>query len=219
MALALVAAYGLSGALQQALAAGSQPQPPGLRRLRGSVTVNGQPAREGQLVNPGDTVETGPGAEAVFVIGRNAYLQRESSRVSLGADAATGLLRLLSGKLMAVFEPGKPQRLETATATIGIRGTGCYLESSPERTYFCLCYGIADVVPAAGADQARHVVSRYHDLPYFIYPPGSSEVWRAAAVMNHSDVELALLEGLVGREPPFPPAPGGSGYGGGGYRR
>ncbi len=222
-ALAWVAAYGLSGALQQALAAGNQPQPPGLRRLRGTVTVNGQPAREGLLVNPGDTVETGAGGEAVLVMGRNAFLQRENSRVSFGADVAAGLLRVVSGKLMAVFPPGTPQRLETATATIGIRGTGCYIEVMPERTYFCLCYGKADVTPTADAAQVREIVTNYHNLPYYIYPPGSPEVWRPEPVVNHSDAELSLLEGLVGRQPPF--SPGASGYGGtgsgggGGYQR
>ncbi len=217
-ALAWVAAYGLPGALQRALAAGNQPQPPGLRRVRGVVLVNGQAAREGQLVNPGDTVETGPGAEAVLVMGRSAFLQRENSRVSFGADSVTGLLRVISGRLMGVFAPGSPQRLETTTATIGIRGTGCYIESMADRTYFCLCYGTADVTPTAGAALAREVVTRYHDRPFYIYAPGAAEIWQPAAVINHSDAELILLEGLVGRRPPFA-VPGNPGYGSGSYPR
>lgn len=210
-ALAWVAAYGLPGALQQALAAGNQPHPPGLRRVRGTVLVNGQPAREGQAVNPGDTVETGAGGEAVLVMGRSAFLQRENSRVSFGADVATGLLRVLSGKLMAVFAPGTPQRIETSTATIGIRGTGCYIESMADRTYFCLCYGKADVTPVADAAQAREIATRYHDRPFYILAPGAGAVWQPASVVNHSDAELTLLEGLVGRQPPFA-QPGAPGY-------
>lgn len=210
-ALAWVAAFGLTGALQRALAAGNQPQPPGFRTVRGQVTLNGQPAQVGQLVQPGDTVRTGPDGQAVFIIGRNAFMQRESSEVSFGAGAAA-LLRVVQGKLLSVFAPGSPQRIETVTATIGIRGTGCYLEVLPERTYFCLCYGSAEVVPAADGTQVRDIVTRYHDLPFYIYPPGSSEVWRAAPVINHRDTELMTLEALVGRRPPFANQPGTGAY-------
>lgn len=211
MALAWVAACGLPAALQHALAAGDQPQLPGLRRVRGVVTVNGQVAREGQRVDAGDTVETGPGGEAVLVMGRSAFLQRENSRVSFGADAATGLLRVLSGKLMGVFAPGVSQRIETSTATIGIRGTGCYIESDADRTYFCLCYGTADVTPRADAAQVREIVTRHHDKPFYIYPAEAGAIWQPASVVNHSDAELTLLESLVGRQPPFA-QPGAPGY-------
>ncbi len=211
VALAWVAAFGLGGALQRALAAGSQPQAPGFRTVRGNVSLNGQPAQVGQLVQPGDTVRTGPDGQAVYIIGRSAFMQREASEVSFGAGAAAAF-RVVQGKLLSVFAPGAPQRIETATATIGIRGTGCYLEVLAERTYFCLCYGTADVTPQADSAQSREIVTRYHDLPYYIYPPGSPEVWRAAPVINHTDTELMTLEALVGRRPPFANQPGTGGY-------
>jgi len=114
------------GLIRAALAAGANPVPPGLHRLRGAVTLNGQPAREGQLVRPGDTVATGPGAEALYVIGEDAFLQRESSTVRFGADMAN-FMRVVSGKILSVFGRGQ-RNITVATATIGIRGTACYIE-------------------------------------------------------------------------------------------
>jgi len=35
----------------------------------------------------------------------------------------------------------KPHHLKTPTATVGIRGTGLYVESQPDLTYVCTCYG------------------------------------------------------------------------------
>ena len=58
-------------------------------------------------------------------------------------------LRLLTGSLLSVFgERGANQALSvnTSTATIGIRGTGIYMEAEPDLTYLCTCYGtVADV--------------------------------------------------------------------------
>ena len=42
-------------------ATGNDPLQAGLRKLTGKVTVNGQSAKAGMLIKPGDTVITGPG--------------------------------------------------------------------------------------------------------------------------------------------------------------
>lgn len=184
-----------------ARAAGRKPAAPGLYRATGDVRVNGLPAREGMAVAHGDTITTGPGSEAIYVVGQDAYLQRDRSTVSILGDAAKGLLRVVSGKLLAVFGKGE-KRIETATATIGIRGTGCYLESEPARVYFCLCYGTADITPLRAPQRTETITTRHHDHPLVI--PAAGDVMLApAAVANHGDDELVLLESLVGRTPPF----------------
>jgi hypothetical protein len=198
-----LAAGSLAGSLQRALAAGADPAVSGLRRLRGEVFVNDRPARTGQLVGPGDTVATGPGAEAIFVIGQDAFLQRETSVVRFGTDAATDFLRVVSGKLLSVFGRGD-KRITVSTAVIGIRGTGCYIEESPGRTYFCLCYGEAEVVPTAAPQQRETIRTEHHDHPMVIHAdPAMPQSMAPAAVVNHTDAELTLLENLVGRLPPF----------------
>ena len=48
--------------------------------------------------------------------------------------------------------------IKPPNATIGIRGTGAYIEVHEGRTYFCLCYGKAEVggkgFPAQGLQHA-----------------------------------------------------------------
>ena len=199
------------GLIRAALAAGVNPVPPGLHRIKGTVTVNGQRAREGLLLKPGDTVVTGAGSEALYVIGQDAFLQRESSTVSFGADM-TAFMRVVSGRILSVF--GRGQRsISVATATIGIRGTACYIEEPSEKvgaggtplpTYFCLCYGEAEIVPTAAPQQREVVATTHHDHPLYIHgDPRMATSMVPAEVINHTDAELVMLENLVGRRPPF----------------
>lgn len=203
-----MAAAGGAGLLwQRALAAGNNPVPPGFQRLAGQVTLNGQPAREGQLVRPGDRIATGPGAEAIYVVGQDAFLQRENTRVNFGDTASAAFLRVVTGKLMSVFGRGD-KRIQLSTATIGIRGTGCYIEEpaegSRDPSYFCLCYGVADVVPEAAPAKAERIVTSHHDHPVYIHAdPAMPTMMVTAPVRNHYDAELVMLENLVGRWPPF----------------
>lgn len=208
----LLPAGGLTGLIGEVLARGTDPQQQGIRKLSGDVRVNGQAASVGTPVRAGDTVITGKGAEAIYVVGQDAYLQRESTSVTFAKD----VLRIISGKLLSVFGRGDKQ-INVPTATIGIRGTGCYIETEGEgkqaKTYFCLCYGSAEVTPNAAPEQKELVRTRHHDKPHWIHnDPAMPRSMVAADVINHTDAELEMLEALVGRLPPF------AGSEGGGYR-
>jgi len=201
---------GISGLISRALANGDDPIAVGLHKVKGSVSVNGQNAQAGMLIKAGDTIVTGPASEAIYVIGDNAFLQRDNSSVIFG-DAASDFFRLVTGKLLSVFGKGQ-KRLVLGTATIGIRGTGCYVESTKTETYFCLCYGTADVVPAAAPEQRELIETTHHEHPITITADASAgSIMKAAPVINHTDVELVLLESLVGRRPPFHGSGSGSG--------
>ena len=121
-----VASLGLSGfpvAVRYALAMGERPAAPGLYRVEGDVRVGGRQAAAGQLVRPGDAIETGARSQAVFIVGRDAYLLRAGSRLeTTGREMLIDTLRLVTGRLLSVLGPGA-RRIETPTATIGIRGT------------------------------------------------------------------------------------------------
>ena len=195
-------AASLSSYMVRLMAMGTHPLAPGIRRLRGSVQINGSPAKEGQLVLAGDTIATGKASEVVYVMGNNAYLMREDSQVQFASEGVTGILRLVTGKVLAVFGPGS-KRIVMPTMTAGIRGTACYIETTDTQTYFCLCYGTADLTPAADPSQARTVTTRYHDSPFFVGMDASAPLLKAAPVINHRDYELTMLEALVGRRPPF----------------
>jgi hypothetical protein len=197
-----IGAISLSSFMVQVMSMGARPLTPGIRSFKGSVQVNGSSAKDGQLVLPGDTVVTGKASEVVYVIGNNAYLMREDSQVQFGSDGMTAVLRVVTGKLLAVFGPGN-KRIEMPTATVGIRGTACYIEATDAQTYFCLCYGTADITPKADPSQARTVVTRYHDTPFFIGADAASPLLKPAPVINHRDYELTMLEAMVGRLPPF----------------
>jgi hypothetical protein len=200
---------GVMGFMQRALANGTHPVAPGLHKLKGQVSVNGKPAREGQLIRPGDTVTTAADGEAIYVIDQDAFLQRGGSTVSFGKSAAD-FMRVLTGRILSVFGTGD-RSLHFSTATIGIRGTACYIENEHPKAgmakmpaYFCLCYGEAEVIPTAAPQQRELVMTTHHDHPLYISDDMSMPTTMVLApVVNHNDAELIMLENLVGRWPPF----------------
>lgn len=198
--LALGAAMTMPAALRLALAQSSAVQ--GVRNTRGEVRINGKSAEPGSIVRPGDAIETGGRGYATFVVGEDAFLVRANSRAELiGSGALVSAMQLVTGKLLSVFGSGRDRRLVTATASIGIRGTGAYLEAEPTRTYFCLCYGTAEIAATMGGAR-ESVTTSHHESPRYIYGDGRSRTIAPAYMSNHTDSELILLESLVGRSPP-----------------
>ena len=204
-------AFSLSGAAAVAQIFGSRPEklPAGksIYRLQGEVMVDEKRATLETPITPTSTIVTPKGAEIVFVSGQQSYIQRGESRVVLEAPKesvfASGL-RLVTGALLSVFPRGTPMQLKTKTATVGIRGTGVYLEADPEQTYFCTCYGVADVSANDDPQSKDTVVAQHHDRPLYILSGQSSgKNIRRAGFVNHTDQELMLVETLVGRKPPF----------------
>lgn len=94
--------------------------------------------------------------------------------------------------------------VHTLTATIGIRGTGFYVEADPELTYFCTCYGETSVQSTVDPESKTSVVATHHDRPLYIAKSAErGQHIRNAPFVNHTDQELALIEALVGRSTPF----------------
>jgi hypothetical protein len=198
--LVFAAGIGLPAAVRLALAQSSAKQ--GVRTVQGDMRINGKPAEVGTLVRPGDAIVLGDGAVATFVVGQDAFLMRGNSRAELiGSGVLVSALQLVTGKLLGVFGSGRERRLVTATASIGIRGTGAYMEAETARTYFCLCYGTADVAATMGGARESYS-TRHHESPRYIYGDGRERAIVPASVANHTDSELILLESLVGRSPP-----------------
>ena len=196
-----LASGGIVGVISRALAKGDLGHAQGVQRLEGTVTVAGRPASVGTPVALGDRIVTGADSSAVVVVGQDAFLMRADSVIVTTGDRGT-LSRLLveTGRVLSVFGK-KPLEIKAAIASIGIRGTGCYLEVSPEEVYFCLCYGEAQVDGAQM--QPKLVKTTHHESPLLLTQ--SNGVMRAdpGPFRNHTDAELIMLEALVGREPPF----------------
>src|ERR1043166_9246309 len=188
---------------------GKMPEGKSIYRGQGGVKIDDKPAPLDTRVSSGSTIETGKDSEIVYVQGTNSYIQRANSRVVLErapqADSIVSSgLRIVTGALLSVFQRGTPMQLKTKTATVGIRGTGVYLEADPEQTYFCTCYGVADVVANDDPESRDQVAAQHHDKPLYILTGQSKgKNIRRAGFLNHTDQELMLIETLVGRKPPF----------------
>jgi hypothetical protein len=176
-----------------------------LQQIDGDVMINGRLASRANEVRALDVIRTGGRGRLTLVMGRDAFLIRANSEVELlgkpNALVITGL-RMLTGALLGVFGKGGPRRLMTSTATAGIRGTGVYLEASPQRTYLCTCYGTVEMEDLHGTEK-RLVTSSYH-TPNVVYAEMTEgKMMQKAEFINHTDAELVMLEKLVGRVPPF----------------
>lgn len=173
-----------------------------LRQGQGQVLINGKPAPVGSAVAAGDTVAAGPGAQAVFTLGDDAFLLRSDGAVTVSDGPAGREVSLESGRVLSVFGP-KQITLKTPHANVGIRGTAVYLESHFASTNVCVCYGRAVMIPTGDPAGAEEVVTRHHDAPRQIFPAGRRPVMEPYMMTNHTDDELVMLEALLGRVPPF----------------
>ena len=197
---------GFGAALAQPLGKVPKPLPAGrsFYEVSGPVTVNGKPATLATPVGVNDTVETGKAAQAIFVVGFDAFILRDNSRLRLqGSGVFANQLRLLTGALLSVFGKG-PRSVSGPTSTIGVRGTGLYLEAHPDLTYVCTCYGETDIAAADDPRISENIVSVHHDAPrYVLAKPDKGRRIIPAPFKDHTDLELTLIESLVGRNPPF----------------
>ncbi len=190
----------LGNLVSQAFAKGDVP--PGVNRLEGTATVNGRPARVGTAVQLGDRVATGGASQAVIVVGKDAFLLRAETVIEIkGSEGVLKDMLISSGRVLSVFSQ-KPVAIKAATASIGIRGTGAYIEVNPGSVYFCLCYGEA-LVDGPGMANAKLVQTKHHEQPLLLRDDGGIMRIEPGPFQNHSDAELVLLESLCGREPPF----------------
>ena len=168
--------------------------------LRGDALLNGQRMDSQHTIQTGDSVETGPGAHLVFVIGNTAFQVRQNSRLTVERGAtlnAASVLRLLTGAVASVWGRGTSRQIVTPTLTAGIRGTGVYTEVFPQqdfRSYFCNCWG--EVELRAGTDRT---VSRanYHQSFWAEREAKDGRFLTPAKAINHTDEELEFLAQLV----------------------
>lgn len=180
--------------------------------LQGDVRVNAKPATLHTRITTSDVVETGKDGEIIFVVGKDSFLLRANSRLLLTpeltqrrstAQDVVGNIKLFAGKLLTAFAT-RTHRIETPTVVVGVRGTGVYLETNPEETYFCTCYGVVDIRAVADPSSQETIEATHHDKPRYITAKGGDgKRIRPAPMINHTDQELMLIEELVGRTPPF----------------
>ncbi len=213
LSLSLFAGVNGFGLLQPSYALSSLPDrlPKGqsVYKIEGDVMVNGELADLKTRIGANAVVTTGPNSEIIFVVSSEAFILRDNSELTLGGEGfVVQTMRIISGALLGVFGKREaPRQLTTTTATIGIRGTGIYVEARPDRSYVCTCYGHTRISANADPNVVKDIVTSHHDKPVYILPSASNrKLIVRAPVFNHSDKELSLVEALVGRKTPFPAA-------------
>lgn len=186
------------------LPAAAQGQWGTVHELGGRVLLNGRPMAGNSLIQPGQTITTGRDGHVWFTLAGDAFFLRPGSELRLSPsvrDTVVEALRLITGALGATFRRGAQRTVSADTVTIGIRGTGIYVQTAPEATYVCTCFGTTELSSLSGADTAR--VSATHHSGRMI-PRGDTSI-RAAemSLMPHTDEEMSRLERLAGRPYPF----------------
>ncbi len=176
--------------------------------LRGSVKINGVAATYKSIIRPGDSVVTGADGYIVFIVGDSAFMLRSRSELAIemptSSQSLFGVLRLLTGALGATFKSGTPASLRTANATIGIRGTGVYMETRGNGTYFCTCWGKTELGVVDAPMQREWVESTRHNPRFIAYKPDTSgNYMQTAPFETHSDDEMDILEKCVLRRAPW----------------
>lgn len=188
---------------RQNQAPGPLPAGRSIYRLEGEVLINGTRANEATLISADSHIQTGPDSQVIFAVGQDAFILRPQSELQLSGHDGLIVrgLRILTGGLLSVFGKREHQ-IQTSYATIGIRGTGIYVEANTDHSYVCTCYGEVQITAVGAPEQSETIHSRHHDAPRYIAGDGSQRI-QPAPMINHTDDELALVESLVDRSPPF----------------
>ncbi len=170
-------------------------------QLTGDALLNGAPL-QGQTIQTGDQVQTGPGSSLIFVMGNASFLVRQNSLMTVERGSsltAVSLLRIVTGAVASIWNKGGSRSIVTPTLTAGIRGTGVYTEVLPQqdnRTYFCNCYGTVDL-NAGGSKRLSQ--SDYHQSFWADATPKEGTRLTPAGYLNHTDAEQEFLAELIGQ--------------------
>jgi hypothetical protein len=172
--------------------------------LRGRVTINNRPATYKSEILPGDRIVTGSDGHFVFVMGKDAMMLRSRSELVIERyEQSQGLLRLITGAMGAVFGRGSPRSIRAANVTAGIRGTGVYMETRGDGTFFCTCWGTVDLASADDPNDRQAVESKRHVARLVALQPAGGTRLADAAFETHTDEEMDILEKCVGRRSPI----------------
>lgn len=173
-----------------------------IHELEGTVYVNHRRATRQTRIRAGDHIVVSHDGKLVMSMGEDAYLLRGGSMLEISRSGhLVGGLRLITGGLLAVFGKRKRStRIVTSVATIGIRGTAVYLDSSPHRLYTCTCYGETEL--RAGS-HVEHIRASHHEAHEITGMHVNAMSMQPMAVSDHTDDELRMLEAIVGRKPAF----------------
>lgn len=120
------------GALALTMATPALAAPAGkLMRVKGSLTINGKPAKVGAVLKAGDRIVTGPATRADLALpDGSAVLLYEKSTLTLSSIGGVTRLDLGKGRALNAVHKGSDYRMRSPSAIAAVRGTVFYLSSS-----------------------------------------------------------------------------------------
>ena len=177
----------------------------GIKRFKGDVTINDIiiTKNNSKKIPKNSIIKTGDSSNLMFVDAKDAFLLRSNTILKIEHHKNKKRIigfEVLKGGVLSVFSR-KKRKIRTPSALIGIRGTGVYVEVDDEKSYICTCYGKAILQRKDNLDVKELVKTSHHDEPRYIYIDKKNI--EKAPVINHSDLELIMLEEQVLRKPPF----------------
>ncbi len=174
-----------------------------IHRISGEVFVNNRLIKADARVRAGSKVVVAHDGELVFSIGKDAFLLRGGTALELVGSTSIAAVRLLTGSMLVSLEQrSKPAQLVSSVAVMTVRGSAVYLSAEPNRLYACTCYGKTNL---RAGKHLENIVSSHHTAYEVIKEAsekGSTQL-NSAAVIDHTDEELIMLEAYVGRTPTF----------------
>jgi hypothetical protein len=180
-----------------------------VHELTGRVLLNGRPMSRNSAIQPGQTITTESDGHIWFTLAGDAFFLRPGSELRLRSSSARSLLidalRLVTGAMGATFGRGRPRSVITPTVTIGIRGTGVYVESNPLDTYACNCFGATELASSATGTMMERVqvMAENHQARRIHRDPQMGMRIARAPFEQHTNEEIIRLEALAGRPNPF----------------
>ena len=179
----------------------------GIKKIKGDVYIDknllNQKNDLNQKIPINSIIKTGSLSSFLFVIDKDAFLLRENTTIKLNHHKKKKRIvgfEIYNGGILSVFS-NKERRLRTPSALIGIKGTAVYLEVDIEKSYICTCYGTSLIQLKKDLNTKEIVKTNHHDEPRYIY--SDKNIIEQAPIINHTDLELIMLEELVLRVPPF----------------
>jgi FecR protein len=174
--------------------------------LEGDVFINGTRADFGSKVKDGDLINTGinSSCEIIFGQGNIFHLEQETiieikwtdNRISI----KKGALGAVFSKLKNVLPKGEILKLDSPSATAGVRGTSFYIRVEDEKnTYICTCNGSLEL---SAGNKSIQTNTQYHKA-YRFTTEGSVSTVLSAGLLYHQDEDMDKLASKIGTTIPW----------------
>ena len=132
--------------------------------IEGDVTIDGLPAKVGQVITLGSVVKAADDAKIDITLVKDVRARLIGGKVSITSLGEKPKLNLKYGKLYSQIRRPVEYKIETPHGTAGVRGTQFLYEVQleKEKDYVCVCEGSVSVI-RKGSDTAQ-IVKAGEDL-------------------------------------------------------